>query len=129
MRFILRVAIHAVAIWVATLIISGLTVVGEEGSETWKRLAVFAGVGLIFGLVSTVIKPLLKLLSLPLIFLTLGLFTIVINGVVIWLVGWISEQTDWGLRVENFGTALLAAIIVSLATFGLNVMTLGAGKR
>lgn len=129
MRFILRVAIHAVAIWVATLIVSGLSVVGEEGSDTWKRLAVFAGVGLIFGLLSTVIKPLLKLLSLPLIFLTLGLFTIVINGVVIWLVGWISEQTDWGLRVENFGTALLAAIIVSLATFGLNVMTLGAGKR
>ena len=129
MRFLLRVGIHAAAIWIATLVIGGLSVVGAEDDETWKRIAVFAAVGLIFGLVSTVIKPLLKVLSLPLIFLTLGLFTIVINAVVLWIVAWVSGQTDWGLRVEDFGTALLAAIVVSLASMGLNAMTLGAAKR
>lgn len=128
MRLILSTAISAVAIWFATLILGGFNVVGGD-DETWKRLAVFAGLGLILGILNTLIKPVLLILSLPVLILTLGLFLVVINAAILWLVSWITSGLDWGLLINNFGTALLAALIISLATFALNIMTLGKAKR
>lgn len=128
MRLFLSVTISAVAIWFATLILSGFSVVGGEG-ETWTRWAVFAGLGLILGVLNTLIKPVLLILSLPVLILSLGLFLMVINAVILWLVSWITSGLDWGLLINNFGTALLAALIISLATFALNIMTLGKAKR
>jgi putative membrane protein len=120
MRFLLKVIVNAVAIWLATLVLSGLEVVGgEEGSA--QRVLVFLVVALVFGLVNAIVKPIVKLFSLPLYILTLGLFTLVVNAAMLWLTGWLSERTDYGLRVDNFWTALVGALIISVVSFVLSL--------
>ncbi|GEN81591.1 phage holin family protein [Actinotalea fermentans] len=120
MKFLLKVIINAVAIWLATLVLSGLEVVG--GDETAQRVLVFLAVALVFGVVNAIVKPVVKLLSLPLYILTLGLFTVVVNAAMLWLVGWLSEQTDYGLRIDNFWTAVVGALIISVASFVMSLV-------
>ena len=127
MSFLLRVIINAAAIWLATQILSGIEVVG--GDDTTTRVLVLLAVGLVFGLVNAVVKPIVKLISLPLYILTLGLFTLVVNALMLMLTGWLSERTDYGLRIENFGQALLGALIISIVSFLLSVVIPGARKR
>lgn len=115
MKFLLKVVINAVAIWLATLVLDGLDVVG--GDDTGQRVLVFLGVALVFGVVNAIVKPVVKLFSLPLYILTLGLFTLVVNAAMLLLVGWLSEQTDYGLRIDGFWTALVGALIISVASF------------
>lgn len=124
MKFLLKVVINAVAIWLATLVLGGLEVVG--GDSTGQTVLVFLVVALVFGIVNAVVKPIVKLLSLPLYILTLGLFTLVVNAAMLWLTGWLSEQTDYGLRIDNFWTALVGALIISVVSF---VLSLGVRDR
>jgi putative membrane protein len=119
MTFLMRVIINALAIWLATRVLDGLVVVG--GDDTTAKVLVFLGVALVFGIVNALVKPIVVLLALPLYILTLGLFTIVVNAAMLSLVGWLSEGTEYGLRIDNFGTAMLGALIVSVVSFVLNV--------
>ena len=120
MSFVLRVLINAVAIWLATLLLSGLEVVG--GDDTVTTVLVFLAVALLFGVVNAIVKPIVKLISLPLYILTLGLFTLVVNALMLMLTGWFSEMTEYGLRIESFGTAVLGALIISIVSFLLSVI-------
>ncbi len=90
-RIVLRIAINAVAIYAAvgTGWIPGI----EAQNTAWWAFAIL---GLIFAPVNLLVRPLLKLLTCPLILLTLGLFTLVINGVLFWLTGWIGQVFDIG---------------------------------
>ncbi|WP_258725470.1 phage holin family protein [Cellulomonas sp. NS3] len=119
MGFVLRVLINGVAIWLATLLLSGLTVVG--GDSTAERAGIILLVALIFGIVNAVVKPLVALLSLPLYILTLGLFTLVVNALMLMLTAWITERADWGLRIDDFWTALVGALIIAVVSFVLSV--------
>jgi putative membrane protein len=119
MGFLVRVIINAVAIWLATYLLSGLEVIG--GDDTATTVLVFLVVALVFGLVNAFVKPIVKLLSLPLYILTLGLFTLIVNAAMLWLVAWLSEQTEYGLRVENFGTAIIGGLIISIVSFLLSI--------
>lgn len=126
MSFLLRVIINAVAIWVATQLLDGLTVVG--GEDTTTRVVVFLVLALVFGLVNAVVKPLVKAISFPLYLITLGLFTLVVNTLMLMLTGWISEQTDYGLRIDSFGTAFVGALIISVLSFVLSIAIPGSRK-
>jgi len=119
MHFLLRVLVNAAAIWLATVLLSGLEVIGGETTST--RLLVFLGVALLFGVVNAVVKPLVQLLSIPLYILTLGLFTLVVNALMLMLTGWFSELTSYGLRVPSFGTAMLGGLIISVVSFLISV--------
>jgi putative membrane protein len=119
MGFVLRVLINGVAIWLATLVLSGLTVVG--GDTTAERAGIILLVALVFGIVNAVVKPIVALLSLPLYVLTLGLFTLVVNALMLMLTAWITEQASWGLRIDGFWTALVGALIVGVVSFVLSV--------
>jgi putative membrane protein len=119
MNFLLRVIINAVAIWLATLILSGLDVVG--GGDSTTTVIVFLVVALVFGIVNAVVKPLVKLFALPLYILTLGLFTVIVNAAMLWITSWLSLRSDYGLRIDNFGTAVLGALIISIVSFVLSV--------
>ena len=119
MNFLLRVIINAVAIWLATLVLSGLEMVG--GRDTTTTVIVFLVVALVFGIVNAVVKPIVKLLALPLYVLTLGLFTVIVNAAMLWVTGWLSQRTEYGLRIDNFGTAVLGALIISVVSFVLSL--------
>ena len=108
MKMILRWIINAVAVWVATLLLDGITLGGN-----WFDLFL---VGLVMGLVNAIIKPILKLLSLPITIVTLGLFTLVINAGMLGLVAWIMPT----LAVDGFMPALLGGILISIVSTLLN---------
>ncbi|HEX6473871.1 MAG TPA: phage holin family protein [Candidatus Limnocylindria bacterium] len=115
MARILQILVNAAALWVAVTIIDGLDF---TGAELWKFLLV----AVIFSLVNTFIKPILKIVSLPITAVTLGLFLLVINALMLLLTGWISDQLDLGLQVDGFVPALLGAIIISLVGWVLSMI-------
>ena len=119
MRFLLRVVINGVAIWLATVLLAGITVIG--GTTTLERLGVLAVVALVFGLVNAVVEPVVKLLAFPLYILTLGLFTLVVNALMLMLTAWVTEFTTWGLRVDGFGNAVVGALIISVVSVVLGL--------
>lgn len=119
MSFVLRVLISGVALWLAEVLLPGITIVGAD--TTWGRIGVLLAVALVFGVINAVVKPIVQVLSIPLYILTLGLFTLVVNALMLMLTAWITEQTSWGLRIDDFGDAFVGALIVSVVSFGLSV--------
>jgi putative membrane protein len=121
MGFLLRAAVTGLALWVVTLIVPGMTFVG--GDTTVQRIGIIFVVGVIFGLVNAFIKPIVQLLSIPLYILTLGLFHVVVNALMLWITSWITDHTThWGLHLDKFWwTAIWAAILLSLVGWVLSV--------
>jgi putative membrane protein len=112
--FLLRAAVTGLALWVVTLVVPGINFVG--GDTTLQRVGIVLVVAVIFGLVNAFIKPVVQLLSIPLYILTLGLFHVVINALMLWITAWITEHTThWGLQITHFWwTAIWAAIVLSI---------------
>ena len=123
MAFLVRVLINGVAIWLATLILPGLTIVG--GDSTAATIGIILLIALVFGLVNAIVKPIVAFISIPLYILTLGLFTIIVNALMLMLTAWITEATSWGLRIDNFGVACWGAIIISIVSLVLSVLIPG----
>lgn len=112
---------NAVALYVAARVVTGIDFTGD-----WTSLAVIA---LIFGVVNALLGPILKLLSCPLILLTLGVFTIVINAALLLLTSYLSESLNLGFRVSGFGPAFLGALLISVVSFALNVFVRDSRRR
>ena len=121
---VIQVLINAAALYVAQLLVEGIEFDFSQEGAWWQFLLV----ALIFGLVNTFLKPVLRLLTLPITMVTLGLFLIIINALLLLLVGWISTDLALGFTVDGFIPALLGAIIISIVGFLLS-MVVGAGRR
>src|SRR5512134_2816271 len=120
---IVQLLINAGALYVAVLLVPGLDFAFEpEGA--WLK---FLLVAFIFGLVNTFVRPVLRILTLPITFMTLGLFLIVINALMLLLTQAISNELELGLTVADFLAALLGAIVVSIVGFVLS-MVVGTGR-
>ena len=113
MKLILRWLIVAVSLYVAVLVVPGITVEGDA----WLAFTVMA---LILGLVNAVVRPILKLLSCGFIIITLGLFVFVINAATFYLAAEIAQWLDIGFYVDSFWAALLGSIIVSIVSVVLS---------
>jgi len=114
-KLLLRWAISAVAIYVAIRFVPGLS---AEGG--WQ---VYFLVALILGLANALIAPIIRAFTCPLILLTLGLFTLVVNGLMLWLAGEIAEQLGIGFHVAGFAPAFWGALVISIVSFALSVLT------
>ena len=119
---LLRIVVNAVALWVASEVISGITVGGATGQDRAITLLLIA---VIFGLVNALIRPVVRLIALPLYVLTLGLITFVINALMLLLTSWLSQQTTLEFVVDGFVTALLAAFVVTVVGWVLNLILPG----
>lgn len=120
---LVRWAISAAGVAVAAWLLSGISVTGSH------RVWTFLLVALVLGLVNAVIRPIVNGLSCGLIVLTLGLFTLVINGLMLWLASYISDR--WfglGFHVAGFWNAVLGAIIISVFSFLVSTFV-GARKK
>ena len=105
----MQIVANGVALWVASLLLDGI----EFGGTGTQKLITILGVAVVFGLVNAVVKPLLKLISLPLVILTLGLFLIVINALMLSLTSWLSGVIGLDFTVQSFfWDAVLGGIIV-----------------
>jgi putative membrane protein len=116
MEILVRLVVTGLAIWLAALIVPGVSLVEGEPAEEILGLLLVA---VVFTIVNAVLKPILKMLTFPLYLVTLGLFALVVNALLLWLTGWVSAELGLGLDVDGFWAAFLGAIVVSLATVGL----------
>lgn len=127
MRFVVRVLVSGVALGLATLLLSGMEIVGA--TTTGGRIGVLLLVALVFGVVNAIVKPIVSVLSIPLYVLTLGLFHLVVNALMLLLTAWLTSHAAWGLRVDGFWTALLGALIVSVVSFVLSAFVPDRDRR
>ncbi len=112
-RIALQVAINAVALWVAVELVDGIHFVGE-----WWELLIVA---LIFALVNTFLRPILRAITLPITLLTLGLFLLVINAALLLLTGAVASELGITFVVADFLAAVLGAILISLVSLALSI--------
>ncbi len=120
--FLIRSAFTGFALWIATLIVSGLDFVG--GTTGWEQFGIVVVVSLIFGVINAFIKPIVQILSIPLYILTLGLIHIVINAFMLEITAWITRNTThWGLEVDSFfWSAIFGAIVISIVGWMLDLL-------
>ncbi|MER5638485.1 phage holin family protein [Kitasatospora sp. NPDC002227] len=116
--FVIKTLINAAAIWVAAWIVDGITITGDDWQH--KTITVI-GVALVFGVINFLIKPVVKLFSLPLFILTLGLVTFLINALMLWLTSWASDKVHLDFHVQGFWAALFGSLIISLVSWGLHL--------
>ena len=111
MRFLSWVVVNTLALAVAVWLFDGITLTGDTGTEKFVELVV---VGAIFAVISSFVRPIVRLLSLPLIVITLGLMLLVINALMLMLTSAIAGGLDIGFHVDGFWTALWGSIVISI---------------
>jgi len=113
-KFIIRWAINAIALYVAIWIVPGIELAGAWTNVLWLAL--------IFGLLNALLRPLLKFLTCPLIILTLGLFTILINTGMLLLTSKIGQSLGFGFTVDGFWTAVLGSLVISAVSIVMSLI-------
>jgi putative membrane protein len=121
-NFLIRVGVNAVALWVAAFVLDGVDL-AEDDASLGSRVLTIVLVALLFGVVNAVISPLAKLLSLPVIVLTLGLFIFVVNALMLEITAWLSDLLGLEFTIDDFfWDAVLAALIITLVSSALNLV-------
>ncbi|GAA1714735.1 phage holin family protein [Kribbella sp. NPDC056951] len=118
-NMIIRLLANAVALAIAAWLVSGITL---EGATRGKQILTLLIVAAIFGIVNAIVKPVVKLVSLPLLILTLGLLTFVINAAMLLLTSWITGKLDVQFHVDGFWSALFGALIISVVGMIINAV-------
>jgi putative membrane protein len=126
MRIIVWLAVNALALGVAVWLFAGITLTGGSDTNRFVELVI---VGAIFGVINMIVRPVVNLLSLPLIILTLGLMLIVVNALMLLLTSKIAESTDLGFRVDGFWTAVWGSIVISIASMVLSAIFPNPSRR
>lgn len=120
---IIQTLINAAALYIAVMVVPNLDFAFGTDGAWWKFLLVAA----IFGVVNTFLRPVLRILTLPITLMTLGLFLLVINALMLMLTGAISAELNLGFAVGDFWAALLGSIVISIVGFLLS-MVIGTGR-
>ncbi len=119
MGIVVRILINAAALWVAIAVLDGINYTGDT-------VLGLLGVALVLGVVNVTVKPVLQLISMPLIVLTLGLFLLLVNGIAMWLVISLSSALGFGITSESFLWTMGAAVVVAIVSWALEMFT---GRR
>lgn len=120
--FAIKTGINAVGLWIAAIVIPGITLT-EQGTTTSAKVVTVIVVAIIFGLINAIVRPIVKLFSLPFLVLTLGLFTFIINALMLELLSWVSGKLNLAFHVDHFiWDAILGALIVSFVSLVLHVL-------
>ena len=119
MGIVIRIASTAAALWISTLILSGITL---DTPSTLKKIGTVLLVAIIFGVVNAVIRPIVKTVGCAFYILTLGLIAVVVNGALFLLTSWIAGKLTLPFHVNGFLTAVLGALIVGVVSWVLNMV-------
>jgi putative membrane protein len=112
-RFLIRLLITAAALWVAVRLVDGISYTGP--------VLHLLGVALVFGAVNAVVRPVLKMLTCPLIVLTLGLFALVLNALMLLLTSALASALGWRFHVDGFIPAFIGGLVIGITSFVLNL--------
>ncbi|HLG57047.1 MAG TPA: phage holin family protein [Vicinamibacterales bacterium] len=121
MHILLRLVINAAALWVATRLVPGISFTGDP--------VLLLGVALVFGVLNVSVKPVLMLLTFPFLIITLGLFTLVLNAIMLWLTSVLSDALGLGFHVSGAIPALVGAIVVTVVSFVLSMFVSSGEKK
>ena len=120
--FVIRVLVNGVALWVAAALVQGIHL-ADHFTSTSSQLVTILWVAVIFGLLNALIKPILTILSLPVIILTLGLFTLIVNAAMLELTSWFAGKFSLDFHVDQFfWDAVIGAIIITIVSMILNAI-------
>lgn len=118
MNFIIRWLVTAIAFGVAVWIVPGIDIIG--GTEAWVAIAIF---GLILSLINISVKPLMQLLSLPITVITLGIFYVIVNTLMLYIAAWLANGIfQVGIDIVTFGSAFVASIVISIVSALMNAL-------
>lgn len=122
MRILTWLLAHAAGLAAAAWLLDGIRFEGARSgtAELEDKWLPLLGVAVVLGLVTMVVRPLVRLLSLPLIILTIGLFLLVINALMLLLTAWIAGGLDLGFHVDGFWAALLGGLVIAIVTWGVD---------
>jgi putative membrane protein len=121
MPFLIRLLVNAAALWVATRIVPGVTFTGGA--------LPMLGVALVFGVMNAILWPMAMVLTFPIVIVTLGLFTFVINGVMLWLTSSLSGALGLEFHVRGFWSAFWGALVVSVVSWALSMLIRDARRE
>jgi putative membrane protein len=110
----IQIVINAAALWVAVQVVPGLSFTGD-----WWKLVLVA---IIFSLVNTYLRPILRILTLPITLMTVGIFLLILNALLLILVGAVAAELNLGFTVDDFLAALLGSIVISIVGFVLSMI-------
>lgn len=121
-RLIVRLLINSLALWLTTLLVTGVTVTPYEKGDTLSLVLTFLLVAGIFGVVNGVIGNFIRIVAFPIYILTLGLIALVVNSLLLLLVAWISDLIGFGLTVEGFWWGVLGAVVLALLSWLIGIV-------
>lgn len=119
-RFVVRVIVNAIALWLTTLLFAavgwsnGVRVVPYDRTDVVSSVLTFLLLGLVFGVVNGVLGTAIRIVAFPLYLLTLGLISLVVNGLLFLLVAWLSGVLGFGLVVDGFWWGVLGALVLGV---------------
>ena len=116
MRFLLKVIVSAFALWLTTLIVSGVRVVPYEDTEIATVLT-YLLIAVIFGLVNATVGTFIRIVGFPLYVLTLGLISFIVNGLLLLIVAWVSGLIGFGLEIDGFWWGVLGALVLGIISW------------
>ena len=120
MGILIRLVITAVSLWIATLLIGGITL---NTTSVPGKIGTLLAVAVIFGIVNAVLRPIIKTIGCGLYVLTLGLIALVVNGLLFLLVSWIADKLGLPFHVDHFWpSAVLGALVVGIVSWVLNML-------
>ncbi|MGO4301837.1 phage holin family protein [Leifsonia sp. RAF41] len=121
MRFLLRLIINAIALWLTTLIVSGVTV-HPYASDTTALVLTYLLIALIFGVVNAIVGTVIRIVAFPLYILTLGLISLLVNAFLLFIVSWISDAIGFGLHIDGFWSGVLGALVLGIIAWLLGLI-------
>ena len=123
-RLLLRLLINTLALWLTTLILAGHVDVASFGAEgdTFAFVLTLVLVAVIFGVVNGVVGGIVRVVAFPLYVITLGLISLIVNGLLLLLVAWISSLLGFGLQVESFWWGVLGALVLGVIAWLIGIL-------
>ena len=122
MRLFVRLLINAVALWLTTLIVAGVDVVPFAPGGTLETVLTYLLIAAIFGIVNGVIGNFIRVVAFPIYILTLGLIALIVNGLLLLIVHWISTLLGFGLVVQGFWWGVLGALVLGLISWLIGII-------
>jgi putative membrane protein len=128
MRFLIKLIINALALWLTTLIVAGITV-KPYAAGMWPTILTFLLVALIFGIVNGIVGTVIRVVAFPLYILTLGLIALIVNGLLLLIVSWISDAMGFGLTVSGFWAGVWGALVLAIIAWLMGLIVRPLTRR
>lgn len=130
MGFLIRVVVNAFAIWVVSLVpFLHVTITPFAPGGDLQLVITLLAIAALFAVVNTIVGTAIRIVAFPLFILTLGLFSLLLNGILLWVTAWVMSPWSWGLGLEGFWPAVLAGILLSIINWVFGIVLRPQAKR